>query len=374
MEKLNNLRQEINEIDKDLVDLFIKRMKLVNDVAEYKMKNSMQILDKNRETLIINKYTENIKDKSLKSSVKEFFESLMHISKRVQKEIIHKHFNVSELENERIEKVGFQGVEGSFSHEALIEYFGAETKKECFSNFKDVFEALKNGEVKYGILPIENLSTGGISEVYDLLGEYGCYIVGEKCIKVDHNLIGVKGAQLSDIKEVYSHMQGFLQSKEFFDNNNKWMLIPYFNTAKSAMHISKENLKTKACVASKNAADIYGLNILKKNINDNSNNYTRFIIIARDIELNAQCDKITMLITLPHKAGTLCSILQHFLKNNSNMLKIESRPIEGKKWEYLFYIDFEGNILDENTKNVLKAIEEESVVYKFLGNYKAEVN
>lgn len=312
MEKLNELRQEIDKIDKDLVDLFIKRMKLVNDVAEFKMKNSGKVLDKTREMLIINKYTENIKDKALKSNVKEFLESLMHISRRIQKEIIHKSFNSNKTENKIIEKVGFQGVEGSFSHEALIEYFGVETDTECFSSFKDVFEALKKGKIKYGILPIENLSTGGISEVYDLLGEYNCHIVGEKCIKVDHNLIGVKGAQLSDIKEVYSHTQAFLQSKEFFNNNNHWMLIPYFNTAKSALYISKENLKRKACVASKKAADIYGLNILKENINYNSNNYTRFIVIARDIELNTQCNKISILITLPHKAGTLCGVLEHF--------------------------------------------------------------
>lgn len=283
-------------------------------------------------------------------------------------------FSLNKLPKKLSNKIGFQGVEASFSHQALIEYFGAKAETSYFSTFKGVFEALKNGKIGYGIVPIENSSTGSITEVYDLLGQYGYYIVGEKCIKVNHNLLGIKGTQLSDINEVYSHPQGFLQSKEFLDMHNEWMLIPYFNTAKSALYISRENLKSKACVASKQAATLYGLDILKENINDNSNNYTRFIIIGRHVELDSQCDKITIFTTLPHKVGALCNILKHFSDQNSNMSKIESRPIEGKTWEYQFYIDFHGNILDESTQNILKGIEEDCITCKFLGNYKAEVS
>lgn len=375
MEELNNLRIEINEIDEALVNLFKKRMEVVSKVAEYKSRNSMKVLDKEREEQIINKHLSNIQDEAFKSNLKEFLEDLMGISRKIQKEIISETLIEDKIEEKNIScKIGFQGVAGSFSHQALIQYFGEETETLCFSSFKDVFDGVDRGDIKYGILPIENSSTGSIAEVYDLLREYGFYIVGEKCIKVDQNLLGVKGTKLSDIKEVYSHEQGFLQSKEFFDNHVDWRLIPYLNTAKSALYISKENLKSKACVASKKAAEIYGLDIIKENINYNNNNHTRFIIIGRQIESNKQYDKITIVTTLPHKAGALYSVLKHFAENNSNMMKIESRPILDKSWEYFFYIDFQGNILEEDTKKVLKGIEEESLYFKLLGNYKGEVN
>ena len=266
-------------------------------------------------------------------------------------------------------RVGFQGVAGSFSHQALLEYFSKDTDAECYPQFREVFDALGRCEIKYGILPLENSSTGGISEVYDLLGEYGFYIVGEKTIKVDHNLLGIRGVKLSEISEVYSHLQGFMQSKEYFDRNDQWKLIPYHNTARSAMYVSCENSKNKACVASRQAAEIYGLEILKENINDSCNNYTRFIIIGREAELGISCEKITIAATLPHKVGALYSVLRHFADNDSNLLKIESRPIMDKPWEYSFYIDFQGNMLGQNTKNIFEGLIEEGLDYKFLGNY-----
>ncbi len=271
-------------------------------------------------------------------------------------------------------KVGFQGVNGSFSHQALIEYFGSGIAAVNYPSFKDIFNALGNGEVKYGIVPLENSSTGGISEVYDLLGEYGYYITGEKCLKVDQNLLGIKGTDISQIKEVYSHMQGFLQSKNYFDQHHEWRLIPYHNTAKSAMYVGQQKSINKACVASRKAAEIYGLEILKANINDNNNNYTRFIVIGRDQEIGQECEKITIVTSLPHKAGSLYKLLKHFADNKSNLFKIESRPIMGRPWEYLFYIDFQGNMKEKITMNIFNAMKEDGLNYKFLGNYKAEEN
>lgn len=375
MEKLDHLREEINEIDEALVKLFKKRMEMVTQVANYKIENSMKILDKTREEQIINKHLDGVEDKVLKGNLKEFLEDLMSISRKTQKDIISKISNVEKSEKKNSSgKVGFQGVEASFSHQALVEYFGPERSTSYFPSFKDVFDALDRGDIEYGILPVENSSTGVITEVYDLLRKYGFYIVGEKCLKVDHNLLGIKGSKLSDINEVYSHEQGFLQSKDFFDEHKEWKLIPYLNTAKSALYISRENIKNKACVASKKAAEIYGLDILKENINYNKNNYTKFVIIGKNLEINEECDKITIVTTLPHKVGALYNILKHFSENNCNMMKIESRPIVDKSWEYFFHIDFQGNILDENIKSVLKGIEEESLYFKFLGNYKGEVN
>lgn len=375
LEELGYLREEINEIDEALVSLFKRRMAIVSKVVEYKVKNSMKVLDEAREKQIIDKHLDNIEDEYLKSNIKEFLESMMAISRNTQKRIITEMLKENKVEKKNTCcKVGFQGVEASFSHEAVLEYFGSETKTMCFSTFKEVFEALDRKDIKYAVLPIENSSTGSIAEIYDLLRNYGFYIVGEKCVKVNHNLMAVKGTDISDIEEVYSHEQGFLQCKEFFDNHKDWRLIPYYNTAKSALYISEENLKNKACVASKKAAEVYGLHILKENINYNSKNYTKFIIIGRDMEVNKECDKLTIVATLPHKVGTLYSILKCFADNNSNMMKIESRPIVDKSWQYFFYIDFQGNILEESTKRIVEEIKEKSLYFKLLGNYKGEVN
>lgn len=374
MEDLDWLREEINKIDESMVELFKKRMEVVSKVAHHKIENNMEVLDKNREKEIINKHLKNVEGKYLQGNLKEFLEDLMSISRKTQKEILCKASDNYKVKENNEFKVGFQGVPASFSHQALNEYFGDEVRTEYFENFKDVFEAVQKGDVKYGVLPIENSSTGGISEVYDLMRKYGFYIVGEKCVKVDHNLMGIKDAEICDINEVYSHTQGFLQCKDFFDNHSNWTLIPYFNTAKSAEYVSKENLKNKVCVASKKAAEVYGLKILKENINYNSNNYTRFIIIGREEEYNCDCDKISVVMSISHKVGALYSVLKYFADNNLNMMKIESRPIVDKSWQYFFYIDFQGNISHENTKNALKAIEGESLYFKLLGNYKGEVN
>ncbi|MBC2582012.1 chorismate mutase [Clostridium sp. DJ247] len=396
MEDLNWLRKEINKIDEELVKLFEKRMEIVYKVAEYKIKNSMKVLDREREVQVISKSIEYVKDQSLKDEVKEFFESVMAISRKIQEQRIEAASNCSVAEkkepnqendlhisavdeNKKAEKVkvsgkvGFQGVLGSFSHEALTEYFDEETQVMGYQNFKDVFEALEKDEIEFGVLPIENSSTGGISEVCDLLGKYGFFIVGEKCIKVDHNLLAVHGAELSDIEEVYSHNQGFLQSKNFLDEYPNWKLIPYFNTAKSAQYVSEEKAKNKACISNKKCAELYGLKFLKENINYNSNNYTRFIVIGRNMQVQEDSNKISIVVALPHDVGALHNVLRHFADNDLNMLKIESRPMAEKSWQYFFYIDFSGNILKENAKKALKGIQYESLYFKLLGNYNKDM-
>ncbi|QXE18138.1 prephenate dehydratase [Clostridium sp. 001] len=376
MEDLEYLRNEINKIDKEMIELFEKRAKVSRKVAEYKIENSMDILDKSREEEVIKGNLKNLKDKSIKDETKTFLKNVMEISRNIQKREFKQSSKSSEIkpkeQNSDVFKIGFQGVPASFSHEALLEYFGNESEALNFESFKDVFEALKNGIIKYGVLPIENSSTGGIPQVYDLIGEYDFYIVGEKCIEVNHNLLGVKGASISDIKEVYSHSQAFMQSSRFLEKHKNWKLNPYFNTARSAKYISEQNVKSKAAIASKNAAKLYGLDIIEKNINYNSNNYTRFIIIGKNIESDKQRDKISILITLPHEPGTLYNVLKYFHENNLNMTKIESRPIINKSWQYFFYIDFNGNIMDKDTRYALKGIQEESVYFKLLGNYKGD--
>lgn len=267
-------------------------------------------------------------------------------------------------------KIGYQGVKGSFSEEAMISFFGENNKSLNYEKFEDVFISLKNDEIDYGILPFENSCTGAITAVYDLISKYGFYIVGEECIKINQNLVGVKDATVDDIKEVYSHPQGFEQSKNFLRNHEDFKLIYFYNTAISAKHVSKLNDKSKAAIASSRAAKIYNLDILAKNIHDNNNNHTKFVIISKNLQSSKESNKITVSFSLENRAGSLYNLLGHFVKNNLNMIKIESRPSNGELWEYVLYVDLEGNINDEKVKNAINLIKEETRYFKLLGCYK----
>ena len=241
-----------------------------------------------------------------------------------------------------------------------------------FVHFEDVVTAVKNHEIKYGVLPIENSSTGGITEVYDLVRKYDCHIVGEKIIKVDQNLLGLPGASIDNLKQVYSHPQGLEQSREFFRKHPAIELIPFFNTARSAQMVSESGDPEKGAVASRQAAKLYGLEILAANINYNSANRTRFIIIADQPEHRPDADKITVVIATQHEPGSLYKVLQHFYKGGLNMLNLESRPMEGRSWEYFFHIDLTGNLSDPKVRQGLQDVAEYSAYCKILGNYVAD--
>lgn len=380
---LSECRNEIDKIDKELVELFEKRMNVAINVAKYKIENNIPIFNGVREAEVIEKNINRLNNKEYSRLTEKFFTHLMELSRSLQADIVYGNNkngriidsieeNISTNESKRdLEniKIGYQGVRGSFSEEAMIKYFGENHTTTDYEEFEDVFLALKNNEIDYGILPIENSSTGAITTVYDLLVKYGLYIVGEECIKIDQNLIGVKGSKLEDIKEIYSHPQGFEQSSEFLSKQNNINLIPFHNTAISAKYISELNDKSKAAIASLRAAKIYGLDVIQKEINDKDNNHTKFIIVGRKLEASKTCNKITVVFSLDDKSGTLYNLLRHFAENNINMIKIESRPSKNEPWQYLLYVDFEGNVENEDVKKAIKLIEEKSEYFKLLGCY-----
>lgn len=385
---LSECRNEIDKIDKELVELFEKRMNVAINVAKYKIENNIPIFNGAREAEVIEKNIKRLNNKEYSNLTEKFFTYLMELSRSLQADIIDQNNkndnmigsieeNISTNENKRNLKnikIGYQGVKGSFSEEAMIKYFGENHTTTDYEEFEDVFLALKNNEIDYGILPIENSCTGAITTVYDLLVKYGLYIVGEECIKIDQNLIGIKGSKFEDIKEIYSHPQGFEQSSEFLNKQNNLRLIPFYNTAISAKYVSELNDKSKAAIASLRAAQIYGLNVIQKEINDKDNNHTKFIIVGRKLESSKECNKITVVFSLDNKAGTLYNLLRYFAENNINMIKIESRPTKNEPWQYLLYVDFEGNIENEDVKKAIKLIEEKSEYFKLLGSYKRVSN
>ncbi|WP_257163670.1 prephenate dehydratase [Cetobacterium somerae] len=267
-------------------------------------------------------------------------------------------------------KVGYQGVEGAFSQEAMIQYFGEDIESQNYKTFEDVFIAVKDDEVEYGVLPIENSTTGSINLVYDLLEKYNLFIVGEVCIRIIQNLIGNKEARLEDIKEIYSHPQGFEQSKKFIDSLGEVKHINYHNTALSVKYVKDSNSLEKGAIGSKRACEINDLKILKENINDSLDNKTRFIIVESCMKNSVENNKITVGVKLKHEVGSLYKILGEFYNREINLTKIESRPVGDGTFSYNFYIDLEGNLSDSNLKEALDQIEIGVEKLKIYGTYK----
>ncbi|MGL5869201.1 chorismate mutase [Clostridium chrysemydis] len=373
MDALEGYRKRIDEIDSEITRLFEERMDVVLKVAEYKRKNNLEIFHKGREEVVIKKNIDRLKNKDYEREIEKFYNSLMEVSRELQGRKLNRekeNLDIKEFKINEEDIIGFQGVLGSFSEEALIEYFGENTKSKSYETFEDVFKGIDKGEIKYGILPVENSCTGGISEVHDLLIKYDFHIVGEESIKISHNLLGVKGSSLKDIKEVYSHAQGFSQSSDFLKEHKDLLLIQFKNTAISAKKVMDSKDKTLSAIASKRAADIYNLDILKEGINNIDSNKTRFIIVAKELLKSKDSNKVSVVFSLEDKPGTLYKLLKYFSENNINMSRIESRPTKNEAWKYYLYIDFEGGLYNFGVLKAIDLIKLNSQYFKLLGWYK----
>ena len=369
---LDKLRAEIDAINKRMLADFETRMDTVVKVAEYKRQHNLAVFDAARERRIIAAASAGLKNPALAPYVTEFMENLMRVSRKYQEQLLEK---PTGSESSQTMQVGCFGEQGSFTHEALERYFAGHTlERHFYSLFEDVIKAVKKGEISYGVLPIENSSTGGITEVYDLLRKYDCHIVGEKCIKIEQNLLGVPGARLEDIKTVYSHPQGFAQSRDFFAEYPQMELVPYYNTSKSAELVGSKQDKALAAVAARSAAALYGLEIVAANINYNGNNFTRFVVIANEAEHSSDADKITVVFAVKHEPGSLYRTLGHFYHSGLNLTNLESRPIEGKSWEYFFHIDLRGNLAERRVQETMQQLQESCAYCKILGNYRADTD
>lgn len=267
-------------------------------------------------------------------------------------------------------RVACYGARGAYTYEAMEKQFGSQEKDVVFYPlFADVVKAVREGQADYGVVPMENSSTGGITEVYDLIQHYDCAIVGEQMVKIEHVLLGVPGATIEDIDTVYSHPQGFAQCREFFLEHRDWKQQPYFSTAQSAEKVAREGKKNQAAVASRTAGRLYGLEILEDTIAFNSSNYTRFFIIGPTLEIADDADKITLVLSVRHEPGALYHVLGYFFYGGMNMTHLESRPIKGKPFEYFFHIDVMGKLKDPANAQTLRGIESMSTYFKILGNY-----
>ncbi len=373
---LIELRAQIDQIDKEMVSLFEQRMKVAEEVAKYKMTIGKPVLDRTRENEKIQSVKALAHTDFNQQGVESLFANLMTISRMRQYMLMAESGDVpygfaeDEMSVSEQTKVVFAGVPGSNCQQAMHQYFGKTIDSFDVPTFKEVIVAVEHGDAEYGVLPIENSSTGIITDVYDLIAESDNCIVGEQDIKIEHALLGVKGCQLGDIQTVYSHPQGLLQCRNFLKDMH-WKEMTLENTAIAARKVAQDNDKTQAAIASPLAADIYGLDILAEKINDIHNNTTRFIIIKNKKHFKKSADKISICFELPHESGSLYHVLSHFIFNGLNMSKIESRPVRGKRWQYRFFVDFDGNLSNKNVISALTGIGAETMNLHILGNYEA---
>ena len=373
MDLLGDYRTEIDKIDKEMTKLLEKRMNISKSISKYKMEHDMQIFHPEREKIVIEKNKGYLENKEYGDLVESYYDNLMYLSRLVQQKEIYSENNIytKPYKNDRENLVvGYQGVPGSFGNEAMLKYFKNIKEAKSYEKFEDVFKAVEDGEIEYGILPVENSSTGGIGTVEDLLKEYNLYIVGEECIRISQNLVGIKGATVDDIKEVYSHPQGLAQSSEFLYQHRYIEQRPFQDTAMAAKYVMDSKDSTKAAIASPLACKLYGLEMLKENVQNKKNNRTRFMVISKELICPKESDKVSVIFTLPHQVGALDNMLQTIKQSQINMDRIESRPIETQYWQYYFYIDFEGNMHEERIQRAINKMKANSTTLKVLGNYK----
>lgn len=376
METLEELRVKLDEIDDQIVNLYEQRMDICAHVGEYKIQTGKKVLDRQREKEKLESVAGKASNPFNKKGVTELYEQLMSMSRKLQYEQLVKAGALGRLPFIQVDsldvdqaRVVFPGTEGAYSEAAMKCYFGEKCNSFYVKTFREAMEAIEDGAADFAVLPIENSTAGAVDEMYDLLVEFENYIVGETVIPIRHILSGLPGASLEEVKTVYSKGVALMQATHFLDAHSSWQRINVANTAIAAKKVVEDQDPSQAAVCSVYAAKVHGLQVLADNINDNEHNSTRFIVVTNQKIFLKHASKISICLEVSHESGSLYRVLSHFIYNDLNMTKIESRPIEGRDWEYRFFIDFEGNMADGAVKNAIRGLREECRNLRILGNY-----
>ena len=363
MKDISTCRTELDAIDAQLIELFEKRMHISRDVALYKYERHLEILDAVREQQVLNSRAAQIQEDAFREPAVQLFKEIMRLSREEQ----YRYLDALS----QTDVIAYNGVPGAFSESAVVGFFGEDSERTCYRTFEEIFAAVASSEVRYGVVPVENSSSGSIMTVYDLMGKYACHIVGEQLVRVEHCLLGVPGATIEDVKTVYSHEQGFAQCPVFLGQHPDWVTTPYFNTAISARHVAELGDVHSAAIASRLAARHYGLSILAPDIHSVDGNHTRFFIVSASPEPIGVADKATITFTLRHERGTLMRALSSFVAMGMNLTHIESRPLHESNWEYCFYVDLSGNVSSDNLRILMDSLRADCENCRLLGSYRA---
>ena len=351
---LEDLRKKIDEIDAGIIELIGERIRIAEDIGRGKKKQSQLVEDKERERRVLENVRSIARDKNLKIS-QEDIES-------IYSQIIDACRNIQGVE------VAFQGEIGAYSEEAAFQFFGSSIQIKPCESLEGVFKVVEEGQVQFGVVPVENSLEGSISRVYDLLLDSALKVCGEIELRVIHCLIASPGAGLDTIKRVYSHPQALAQCRNFLKHLD-CELIPTYDTAGSVKMIKKSGMPDSAAIASARAAEIYGMKVIAQEIEDNPNNFTRFFILSKEDSPPLGNDKTSIVFSTKDRPGALYESLREFASRNINLTKLESRPTRQKPWQYNFYLDFEGHREDKSAREALENLEKTSIFVKILGSY-----
>ena len=374
---LLGLRKEIDKIDEELIPLLLKRMNISQQVAKYKVERGIPVLNQQREQEILDNVAEKCGD--MGEIIKTVFSATMDASRALQHKIIGGGSELRQTVEQSLcdgritaegESIACQGVEGAYSGVAANTLF-PDSPVKFYRQFEDVFEAVNKGETKFGVIPVENSTAGSVHESYDLIMKYRFYVVGAYDLPIEHCLCAKKDTEYENITDVYSHPQALSQCNNFLKNFD-FTGINYTNTAAAAKLVSESDRDNIAVICSEKAAKKYGLKVLKRNIQNTSNNQTRFIVISKKLIIPGDANKISLIFSVAHKTGSLYRVLGRFSMAGLSLTKLESRPIENEAFNYHFYVDVMGSVRQESTLDLICALSDELPEFEFLGNFNEE--
>ncbi|MCI9144949.1 MAG: bifunctional chorismate mutase/prephenate dehydratase [Eubacterium sp.] len=371
---LLELRNEIDKIDSELIPLLLKRMSISEKVAQYKVERGIPVLNEEREQEILNNVAAKCGEQG--ETIKTVFSATMDASRALQHKIIGGGKELRELvEKSQIDgkltangaPVACQGVDGAYSGITANTLF-PDSPVKYYKQFEDVFEAVNKGEAIYGVIPVENSTAGSVHESYDLIMKYRFYVVGAYDLKIEHCLCAKEGTAYENITNVYSHPQALSQCGNFLKNFD-FTGINFSNTAAAAEYVANSSKRDIGVICSEFAAKKYGLKILKRNVQNNNNNRTRFIVISRKLVISSDANKISLIFSIADKTGSLYRVLGRFSMAGLNLTKLESRPIENENFNYHFYVDVSGSVKQQSALDLMCALYDELPEFEFLGNF-----
>lgn len=378
---INESRKKIDSIDKELVKLFCERMDTAKDIAEYKKENSMPVFDGERERTLLDNI-EQMAGEEHGDAARRLYGSLLELSRMHQNKILLGACELSKNIENAVKNtpnlfpekaiVACQGVEGAHSAHACEKLFEKPSIM-YFKSFEAVFQAVSNGLCKYGVVPLENSSAGSVNQIYSLMTKYNFNIVRSTKMHIEHSLIAIEGAAISDIKEIYSHPQAISQCSEFISGLSKDVkVIPCENTAMAAKKVAESKSKNIAAICSEECSNQYGLEVLKYKVQNSANNYTRFICFSKELEIYPGADRTSLLLKVPHKAGALYNIMAVFYSFGINILKLESRPIPESDFEFMFYFDLDVPVYSSKLTLAIDQLVQSlgTKQIKYLGSYR----
>lgn len=374
---LEQMREEINQIDQELVDLFRRRMELSKSIGAYKQANQLPVQDPARERELLGRVAEQAGEE-LSEYAQSVYQTILAVSRSYQNAESTRRSGTYQQIQAMLEKtpelfpqrssVACQGVEGAFSQLACQRLFKLPNIM-FFQSFEHVFKAVESGMCQFGVLPIENSTAGSVNKIYDLMLEHNFFIVRSARLKVSHNLLVKPGVKLEDIREIYSHEQAINQCSDFLGTLKDVKITVCENTAVAAQMVSQSDRKDIAAISSRLCAEHYSLQRLKTSVQNQGSNYTRFICISKTPQIYPGADKTSIMMIVPHRPGSLSHILTKFSILGINLTKLESRPLPEREFEFMFYFDLEASVYAPEMERLFLDLESECETIRYLGSY-----